>query len=642
MFKINFEDLASPHYSVRAEVSKSLLNSRDVDFLASFVRFVFENEKSDLYPFLINLLNDILNEVHERNTKWALLNLFKFVTKERTSTSKLALDHIDSFFMNPAVFNHFKSFLIKSSWNDFDLNSRLIMTKIISKNKFAQLSNLLVINFETNNSELILDTIKAFRRLNDRRGNRFIDDYLVRSDSGLQVEAIKALGFTGSFFDGFKIVPYLYSLDKTTQLESILSVRKLIGNFSLKYLKDLFYKTESKSVKIQIIKQLGELTSKSAFTFLIKIYTDNDDSFIRLETEHSLEILALNNKSELLISLFKKFKIEQKCQFAVLLDSFNSSEIEEYLHTCINHETDKLFVAFCINLLSSYLTPKTENLLRDIAFSNIEDNSFKLYAYDSLLKLRLKSNSTHISELPPDSLDFSLAQHQIYITYLSKISDYKEHVTTLCNYLTLVVQSDNIDNRYRAISCFKYINNKKSILNLVDMYSNTEDAYLKNTLLSVLRSILYRSSESLEFEIISVMPGMVYDGLNPYLVSEELLKNIMLYLRENRNDSVEHYITTKNQALSEKISSIILFERDAELCCAIAAVALNNGVILSPKADKKLKRLFLINDEIKPILLKYLLMKQRSSDKDFIITRYSKIMKFGLEGYLNKYMDSVL
>ncbi|PIP89632.1 MAG: hypothetical protein COW01_11685 [Bdellovibrionales bacterium CG12_big_fil_rev_8_21_14_0_65_38_15] len=638
----NFEDLASPHYSLRAEISKSLQNSRDIAYLTSFVDYVFKNDKSDLHPFLINLLNDILNEVHERNTKWSLLNLFKFVTKERTSTSKLAFDHIDSFFMNPSVFNHFKSFLIKSCWKDLDVNSRMVMTKIISKNKFSQLSNLLVTNFESDNIELIADTIKAFRRLNDRRGNRFIDDYLGGSDLGLQVEAIKALGYTGSFFDGFKVIPYLFSLDKTIQLESILSVRKLMGNFSLKYLKKLYYKTDSKSVRVQIIKQLGELTSKASFLFLIRIYTENDDSFIRLETEHSLEVIKLSRKSELLISYFKKFSIKEKCQFAVLLDSFNSSDIEDYLHQCIRSEKDKLFVAFCINLLSSYLTPKTEQLLRSIAFSNIEENNFKLYAYDSLLKLKLKNDANHLTELPPDSLDLSLAQHQIYVTYLSKISDYEEHASILCRYLMLLVESDNIDNRFRAISCFKYVNDKKSVSELVEIFSKTGDSFLENSVLSVLRSILYRNSESLEFEVIAALPGKVFDSLNPYLVSEDLLRKIMLFLRENKSDSIEYYISSKNDALSEKVSSIILLERDVEKCCALAMVALNNGVTLSVKTDKKLKRLFLTNDEIKPILLKYLLMKQRSSDKDFIINRYSKIMKLGLEGYLNKYMDSVL
>jgi len=638
----NFEDLASPHYSLRAEICKSLQNSRDIAYLTSFVDYVFKNDKSDLHPFLINLLNDILNEVHERNTKWSLLNLFKFVTKERTSTSKLAFDHIDSFFMNPSVFNHFKSFLIKSCWKDLDVNSRMVMTKIISKNKFSQLSNLLVTNFESDNIELIADTIKAFRRLNDRRGNRFIDDYLGGSDLGLQVEAIKALGYTGSFFDGFKVIPYLFSLDKTIQLESILSVRKLMGNFSLKYLKKLYYKTDSKSVRVQIIKQLGELTSKASFLFLIRIYTENDDSFIRLETEHSLEVIKLSRKSELLISYFKKFSIKEKCQFAVLLDSFNSSDIEDYLHQCIRSEKDKLFVAFCINLLSSYLTPKTEQLLRSIAFSNIEENNFKLYAYDSLLKLKLKNDANHLTELPPDSLDLSLAQHQIYVTYLSKISDYEEHASILCRYLMLLVESDNIDNRFRAISCFKYVNDKKSVSELVEIFSKTGDSFLENSVLSVLRSILYRNSESLEFEVIAALPGKVFDSLNPYLVSEDLLRKIMLFLRENKSDSIEYYISSKNDALSEKVSSIILLERDVEKCCALAMVALNNGVTLSVKTDKKLKRLFLTNDEIKPILLKYLLMKQRSSDKDFIINRYSKIMKLGLEGYLNKYMDSVL
>lgn len=638
----NFEDLASPHYSLRAEISKTLQNSRDIAYLTSFVDYVFKNDKSDLHPFLINLLNDILNEVHERNTKWALLNLFKFVTKERTSTSKLAFDHIDSFFMNPSVFNHFKSFLIKSSWKELDVNSRMVMTKIISKNKFSQLSNLLVANFESDNIELIADTIKAFRRLNDRRGNRFIDDYLDGSDLGLQIEAIKALGYTGSFFDGFKIIPYIFSLDKTTQLESIHTVRKLMGNFSLKYLKKLYYKTDSKSVRLQIIKQLGKLTSKASFLFLIKVYTENDDSFIRLETEHSLEVIKLGRKPELLIEYFKRFTIKEKCHFAVLLDSFNSSEIEDYLHFCISSETDKLFVAFCINLLSSYLTTKTENLLRGIAFSNIEDNSFKLYAYDSLLKLKLKSDANNLTELPPDSLDLNLAQHQIYITYLSKITNYEEHASILCRYLMLLVESDNIDNRFRAISCFKYVNDKKSILELVEIFSKTDDSFLENTVLSVLRSILYRNSESLEFEVVSALPEKVFEDLNPYLVSEDLLKNIMFFLRENKSDAIEYYISSKNDALSEKISSIILLERDVEKCCSLAMVALNNGVTLSAKTDKKLKRLFLSNEEIKPVLLKYLLMKQRSSDKDFIINRYSKIIKFGLEGYLNKYMDSVL
>jgi len=206
----------------------------------------------------------------------------------------------------------------------------------------------------------------------------------------------------------------------------------------------------------------------------------------------------------------------------------------------------------------------------------------------------------------------------------------------------LLVESDNIDNRFRAISCFKYVNDKKSVSELVEIFSKTGDSFLENSVLSVLRSILYRNSESLEFEVIAALPGKVFDSLNPYLVSEDLLRKIMLFLRENKSDSIEYYISSKNDALSEKVSSIILLERDVEKCCALAMVALNNGVTLSVKTDKKLKRLFLTNDEIKPILLKYLLMKQRSSDKDFIINRYSKIMKLGLEGYLNKYMDSVL
>lgn len=642
MPSFSFDDLTSPHYSVRAEISNALLASRDIDFISSFVDYVFKFDKSDLYPFLINLLSDILNEVHEKNTKWALVNLLKFVTKERSSTSKLAFDHINSFFMNPTVFNHFKSFLIKSSWKDLNVDSRMLMTKIISRNKFSQLSNLLVANFETDNKDLILETIKAFRRLNDRRGNRFIDDYLYSSDLVLKIEAVKTLGFTGSFFDGLKIIKFLNSENKNLQIEAISAVRKLIGNFSLRYLKKLFIQTNSKTLRVHIIRQLGEISSKGSFSFLIKIYTDYNDSYIRLETEHSLEVINLDNKSELLISRFEELTVEHKCQFAVLLDAFHSPLIEEYLHDCITFETNKLFLAYCLNLLSSYITPKSEQLLRNRAFSDGVDNTLKLYAYDSLLKLKLKANPNLLLEYPPDSLSFDLPQHQIYMTYLTKLSDFDGNIAILCKYLMLLVNSQSVDNRFRAISCFKYINNKSSIMHLVEIFTNSDDPFFRGTVLTVLRSILYRNPESLEYDVISILPGEVYENLNPYLISEDLLRDILFYLNENNNSSVEHYVSQKSAALADKISSIILMERDINSCCSLAIVALSNGVMLSAKADKKLKRLFLLNDELKPVFLKYLLIKQSESDKDFLISRYSKIMRFGLEGYLNKYLDAVL
>ncbi len=241
-----------------------------------------------------------------------------------------------------------------------------------------------------------------------------------------------------------------------------------------------------------------------------------------------------------------------------------------------------------------------------------------------------------------NSFDIDLPQHQLYLTYLTKVQVKDEEIDPLCKYLLLCINSQNIDNTYKALSCFKFVNNKEAVLYLVKIYKDSKESYFGKTTLHFLRSIFYRNSKSIDNEVISQIPTEIYKDLNPYLISIDLLKTLILYLGKDGDVSLQTFLYEKRESIKEKASQILIDEKNEQISCDILRVFLETGIFLSNKADKKIKRLYFLTSDLKSLILKYFLLRGQSADYDFIVPKYSVVMKNNLTGYLNKYLDELL
>lgn len=633
------QSLTSPHYSVRSKGLVEFYECRDLVVLQKISKWIEETPKNEHSFIFVNLLTDILNEVHETLTSWSLLQLFSFVTKERTPISKIAYNAIETFFASPDVYNHFKSFVISNSWNKMSVEHKLVMTKLIRKNRFPHHSRLLVSNFEVSNPELQLESIRALRSLNDRRGNRVVMSFLESNNLELKKEAIITIGFTGNLFDGFALIPHLESHEREIAVEAMTSCQKLIGNFARKHIWRVFNKTTSKRVKVAAIRQLSFMTTKAAFKNLLDAYIIETDSYLRLEIEQSLSKIKFKNRDDLVLKYLRSMSLEQQCIHLGVLDSFNTDKIASFLCRLIDGSKDDRIIAISYNLLSRY---QQENVL-EFLNSKLEDSSvYSFWAYDALLKIRFKQSAHELLESPPVRFSIDQPHHGLYVKYVSKVAINTEAPLDIAEYLAALLRSENLDIVYLSLSCLRLAHNKSSIFTLLDEYAGSIDEYYQDSILNTIRTILYRSSPFIDHDIIAQLPDEVYKELNPFLISVELLGKLLRYLAQGENPFLVDFLGLNKSFLRDKCSTIILEEEDDLACFDLFRVTTHIGMMLTGDTDKRLKKIYFEHDYSRKDILSYFLAKRQKEDFDFIISQYSSIPKFELISELNEFTEAVL
>tara|TARA_R110000868_G_scaffold136049_4_gene348802 strand:- start:1282 stop:3084 length:1803 start_codon:yes stop_codon:yes gene_type:complete len=600
---------------------------------------VADNPKNEYSLIFVNLLTDILNEVHEVLTSWSLVTMFSFVTNERTPTSKLAYNAIESFFANPEIYNHFKSFVISNSWNKLSIDHKLIMTKLIRNNRFPHHSRLLVNNFDLNDRQLHLETIKALRSLNDRRGNRAIMNFLDSDDLELRKEAIVTIGNTGNFFDGFNLVSHIDSDSKEIIVQAISSSRKLLGSFARKAIWNAFLNTDSKTVKTSAVRELGNIHTKQAFLNLLDAYINEGDSYIRLEIEQSLSKINYKFKDKIVLKRFATMSDDDKCKHFEVLDSFSSHLIATFLTEQIETTQDDRIIALSYSLLSAYQSDFVLNFLK----VKLGDNDlYSLWAYEAILKIRFRESSTVLLEGPPGQFGLDQPHHGIYIKYVSKVAINSSEELNIAEYLTNVLRSNNKDSVYLALSCLRLAHDKNSVFVLLNEYALSPDAYFQDSVLNIVRAILYRSSPYIDSDIISHLPDEVYTELNPFLISVDLLHKFISYLTASENPFLVDFIAINKAHLRDKISTIVLAEVDDTSCYDFFRVALKIGMMLTDETEKRLRRIYFEYEFSRRDILLYFLNKKNKEDFDFITSQYSFASKFGLLPEFNKFIEATL
>lgn len=634
------EALASPHYSVRTEAVRKLYECRDIKILTGIQGYFKSKQKEEYTLLFINLLNDMLSEVHEHNTKWALVTLYGYVNKERDPLSKHALNYIETFFSNTDIYNHFKSFVISNAWNELSPFHKLLLTKTISKNKFSYHSGILASNFELADEELHLETIKAFKSLNDRRGNRAISTFIKHSNLELQKEAIETLGNTGNIFEGFSILPYVYSSNEEVATEALISARKLLGNFSCRYLWQAYLKTDSTKIKIVALKQLSYLTNKKAFYLLFEAFKLEKRNDLRIEIEQSLGALKIRGKIKILLKKYSRMSEDEKCRHILLLDSFNSSRIPNFLLSLIQSARSDVLIAFSINLLATYQIDKVEDFLRAKFLDSSSAHS--LNAYDALLKIKFKQNPSGLLEDPPLQISLDQPHHALYMKYMSKVSINSPGITVASEYLTGMLRSNNLDNVYTAISTLKFAHDKDSLVVLVTEYNSSSNQFYCDAILNIIRTILYRSSPFIDNDVIAHLPPEVFIELNPFLLSENLLKKFLSFMVLNSSPILEDFFDISRVFLMDKVSNLIIAESDEILASDFFRLAYRMNVLLTPAAENKIKSLYKRHDFLKRDVLQYFLEKKDMSDFKFLVSDYATIMECELSPEFQAYMEVTL
>lgn len=629
-------DLSSPHHSRREQAVKELYSCRDIKVLEE----LFAQKRSDLEIIFINLLNDILNELQPKLGPWALKQLLSFIQKDRTTISKYAIDYLDGYFSNSEIYNHYKSYLIINVWKGLTDYHKLVITRLIRKNKFTSHSNLLTENFSSKDDELILQTIRAFRELNDHRGNSSIKD-LLRSKNNEHVrEAIATIGVTGNIFDSLALRPLLKSSDDTLLRECTVSYRKLLKNLAYYDLKDVYLHNKSTNVKLETLRQISKLNSKTALHFLLKTLLTESDHYLKLEITQAIVRFEIPAKDLKIIAFLKKLSLAQRRHSLNLLETEYSLPVKNYLISIVNHSSDTTERVLALELLSNFEDEKIISFLEKICES--DDKYLALSAYDTLVKIHFKQSSQSVTLPPPHAVELESEQHTIYTKYLFKIGKMAESREDLGPYLLGLLQSFNVDVFFGALAAFRFHHNKDTILKFIEYYREHSRPEMKEHLIGTLRSILYSSSPFLDDEVIDKLPDETYVNLNAAVISEELLSRLMIYLAQNNNKFLSEFIGTNIELLNEKIARIFEQEGDFAMAGLIFKVANKSNVVFEPRQEKRIKRLIKERPEFQEEAIRYFLKKKSETDYDFVISHYRYILKTGLTTSFNQYLDEVL
>lgn len=551
------ENFNSPHFSQRALAVDFLFKAKDKLTLNELEQYFNFEERAEFSTSFVNHLLDLARNVDSDMTPFAISKLLKFRNQNSSEKEDISISNtIEDIFYDIKVNKHYKSFLLSKIWRNLNLDNRRFLTQIITKVELTSSAKLLLYNFESNDKELIVDTLRAFSVFRDSRANEYIEELLKSDDLTILQECLRTLSRTGGFFSAKHIRKFIYSEDLELARIAVRAYRRMKGRYGLKLLLGVYESSEDSTFKIIVIKEIARIPSLESFNFLLHHLDSEAGSKLRSVIEASTISHGYPRRDRALVNFCKSQPRESLCAYLELFEHLNSPRSFSYIISLVQDSSQSELVrALSIELLGQYYNHKSLDVLGRTVKGG--DRYLATIAFDTILKLYFKANPTDVSGLIPSTKNLVKVEHSMFIRYARKVEFSTEDKDRVIKYLLRVMNSNDIDNRLSAISAFQDLHNENSFLELLKAYTGENDIFFKDSILKSMRRIIYNTPKAVELRFLALVPDELFDNLDAFLIADDLLERILLFLEHTENPLLSKFLIENKKMLNVRVAKII-------------------------------------------------------------------------------------
>lgn len=360
-------------------------------------------------------------ELYKRNTERELIELFDFVKKEESQGNQMTLlDHLEQLMLKEqatatlshcllilsklSLGNHEKvktrsrlicgSFLsskktyrfqkiisIRKVWNMLSIEERELLTHMIGKFYYVELSSLLLKNLKTKNKKVLLKTIDVLIVLSEKRALPVLRQIIFRDiETKLLVKILDAFSELGNMGDVILIRKFFHHDDFEVRYAAYQILQKRLGFLSFSFLKKQYEKEENLKNQSKVLQLIGDISSKSVDKFLVKEFLSALDvqkrtviSWIFMKKNYRKIVRILNKsfygvderKKQLILELYSEV-YDSACFYilkdVLLRDSYSflskvtaletlstksTKEVDDLLLLVLK-ESDEVLITYCL------------------------------------------------------------------------------------------------------------------------------------------------------------------------------------------------------------------------------------------------------------------------------------------------------
>jgi HEAT repeat protein len=519
---INLLDLArSADWTSRSMAQEELSNIDNSKAL--FELFNFAQDSDDDGNRLL-LLEVIEKKIDSRDIDLAAAILYclnSFAYSENINIKTKAKELLDYFFYDPDRLQYLKVMAVRRCWKSLELNRRQVITTLIGEYKLQEVTPLILENFGSDDTELLISTVITLSQVEDTRGNPFLKELLRRDMPEVILPTIKALGNLGNFFDFIQVKEFLYHKDQEIQIEAIWSLTKIMGHFSVFFLINKFKQTGDKRIMVEIIERLGKIGNRSAIKFLSRVFSEAEDPEISLRVEWAFHDCDFDN---LIPHLRKTFRRSDDLVRFKILNFFGEifdKRCYELMCEVIDGDYPFALKASAIDSIISYDSPKTVEILKPYLLKPSEPLAY--YSLVSILGHSEINNSGILSYFLELKVPIDSIMHGVVLSYIAEKRPNETSNKLLKKYLLKLSREGQSNTRYLAIRAISIIYDEELFSNLIDQLKNEEDLYIKKGLAASIIKIIVKTPDYLDLDPDILNQPDVLNGFKSEKLKEALI-----------------------------------------------------------------------------------------------------------------------
>ncbi len=553
------KELNSPNWHIRLPAAGKLKGIDRAEDCLSIYEIIEKEDDSSLRFHFLQALDDYMLKQNGELEGAALFCLVNYSQSDNKKIKARSIKLIESFIHSPDVIRYQKLSAVRMAWDLLTLGKRKYLTEIILTNKLTELVPLILVNFNSNDSDLIRKTIDGLRTFGDSRGNQFIKLCLNAGDKELRISAVKALGQLGGLFDYKSIKPCLIDEDSLIQIAAVSAYGKLLGRFAYKSLVNLFRTTDKVIVKKEILNHLGKQRSKKSLEFLVELYLVESNSNISLYCEWALYESHYRSKVEYILKKYRSSDLAGQYKLLGFLEGIYSTSLVPFYVEVIKLSDDSLLVMTAIDSLSNYNDKVTIEVLMN-TLANFK-GEYSSYAFLSLLKIKRFDASGLIEKYIENKMEPTHSGHEVVLKALKSFYSKISKVNLVEEYLFDIISSGKLNQKVLALEVAHFFKGERVYSAIVKLLENTKNEVLLQATYKALVKII-----SLEPDLLD--HGVEYfndSGFSEVFLSKksgpDIVRKIGVCLHQKPLDFAIHFLYLHGRNLSgEFIKNILLFK----------------------------------------------------------------------------------
>lgn len=443
--------LESSQFTERSEGTDLLLTLRNPAEIMALHEFIEINDNYGLRLAFHKLLFKLLRKDNEKICGLALSILFQHATSDRKALAKDSENLIDEFLSSSNMFQYLKFLALKACWKNLGPNERYLATKKIGNFQLVEVLSLLIDNFRTNEERLLLISMEVFKRLGDKRANRFMRNILADGSSeALIIKALEVMSELGNYFDRKYFRKYLKSMSEAVKLAALEGLARNNLDGSLKIITDFYHEAKSEHSKLAVVEILSAHPSEKSILTLLKLWQEEELTQIEHKIEWALNEIESSQKLNAILSFYPQADEGMELKIIALLNEMQHSRCYDFFLDIIQKNKNEFLTMAAMEAVAHYDDPRTIPYLQPY----LKDSTQMLHYY--ALASMVKHSMVDLTHVLEDTVAAKLSEdrhhHQLILNVLHEQPTIKSLNLYLQSYVLTMLTSSRRDNRYLAYS----------------------------------------------------------------------------------------------------------------------------------------------------------------------------------------------